>query len=56
MCKAMKRWWRDKHIYRAKTVHMKDKCKRVHNHVYSTVLRGVCELVQLATLKVAGEW
>ena len=40
MCKAMKSWWRDQYIYRAKTVHLKDKCKRVHSHVCSTVLNG----------------
>ena len=31
---------RDKHIYRAKTVLLKNKCERVHSHVYSTVLNG----------------
>ena len=32
--------WRDKYIYRAKTVSMTTKCKRVHSHVFSTVLDG----------------
>ena len=40
MCKAMKSWWRDKYIYRTKTVLLKDKCQRVHSHVYSTVLKS----------------
>ena len=31
---------RDKYIYRSKTVPMTAKCKRVHSHVYSTVLNG----------------
>ena len=38
MCKALRSWWRDKYIYRSKTVSMKTKCMRVHSHVYSTVL------------------
>ena len=37
MCKALRSWWRDKYIYRSK---MTTKCKRVHSHVYSTVLNG----------------
>ena len=40
MCKALRSWWRDKYIYRSKTVTMTTKCKRVHSHVYSTVLKG----------------
>ena len=40
MCKALRSWWRDKYIYRAKTVPMTTKCKRVHCQVYSTVLNG----------------
>ena len=39
MCKGMGSW-RDKYIYRLKTVPMANKCKRVHSHVYSTVLNG----------------
>ena len=34
MCKALRSWWRDKYIT------MTTKCKRVHSHVYSTVLNG----------------
>ena len=41
MCKAMKSWWRDKHICRAKTVDLKDKCERVHSCVHSTALNGI---------------
>ena len=40
MCKALRSWWRDKYIYRSKTVPMTTKCKLVHSHVYSTVLNG----------------
>ena len=40
MCKALRSWWRDKCIYRVKTVPMTAQCKRVHSHVYSTVLNG----------------
>ena len=40
MCKALRSWWRDKYIYRSKTVSMTTTCKRVHSHVYSTVLHG----------------
>ena len=40
MCMAMKSWWRDKYIYRAKTVSLEDKCKRVASLVNSTVLNG----------------
>ena len=40
MCKALRSWWRDKYIYRSKTVTMTTKCKRVHSHVFSTVLNG----------------
>ena len=40
MCKALRSWWRDKYIYRSKTVTMTTKCKRDHSHVYSTVLNG----------------
>ena len=39
MCKAPRSWWRDKYLYRPKTVLMTTKCKRVH-HVYSTVRNG----------------
>ena len=38
--KALRSWWRDKYIDRAKTVSMTTKCERVHSHVYSTVLNG----------------
>ena len=41
MCKALRSWWRDKCIYRSKTVSMTTKCKRVHSHVHSTVLEDV---------------
>ena len=40
MCKGLGSWWRGKYIYRSKTVPMAAKCKRVHSHVYSTVLNG----------------
>ena len=40
MCKALGSWWRDKYIYRTKTVTMTTKCERVHSNVYSTVLNG----------------
>ena len=40
MRKALRSWWRNKNIYCSKTVPMTTKCKRVHNHVYSTVLNG----------------
>ena len=40
MCKGMESWWRDKYIYRSKTVPMIAKCKRVHSHVYSTALNA----------------
>ena len=40
MCKGLGSWWRDKYIYRSKTVPMTTKCKRVHSHVNSTVLNG----------------
>ena len=40
MCKGLRSWWRDKYIYRSKTVPMTAKCERVHSHVYSTVLNG----------------
>ena len=40
MCKALRSWWRDKYIYRSKTVPMSTKRKRVHSHAYSTVLNG----------------
>ena len=38
-CKAL-RSWRDKYIYRSKTVPLTTKCKRVHSHVHSSVLNG----------------
>ena len=38
-CAKGLRRWRDKYIYRS-TVPMTAKCKRVHAHVYSTVLNG----------------
>ena len=40
MCKALRSWWRDKYIHRAKTVPMMTKCKRDRSHVYSTALNG----------------
>ena len=40
LCKGMGSWWRDKFIYRSKTVPMIVKCRRVHCHVYSTALNG----------------
>ena len=40
MCKALGSWWRDKNIYRSKTLSMTTKCKRVRSHVYSTVLNS----------------
>ena len=40
MRKGLRSWWRDKNIYRSKTVPMMTKCKRVHSRVYSTVLNG----------------
>ena len=40
MCKDLRSWWRDKYIYRSKTVPMMTKCKRVHSHIYSTVLNA----------------
>ena len=39
-CKGLGNWWRDKYIYRSKTVPVAGKCKRVRSHVYSTVLNG----------------
>ena len=40
VCKTLKSWWRDKYIYRSKTVSMTTKCKRVHSHVYNSALNG----------------
>ena len=40
MCKGLVSWWRDKFIFHSKTVLMVTKCKRVHSHVYCTVLNG----------------
>ena len=39
MC-TLRSWWRVKYIYRSKTVPMTTQCKRVHSHVYSTVMNG----------------
>ena len=44
MCKGMGSWWRDKYIYRSKTVPMPTKCRRVHSHVYSTALNSSINL------------
>ena len=38
--KGLGSWWRDRYIHRSKTVPMAAKCKRVHSHVYITVLSG----------------
>ena len=40
MGKALRSWWREKYIYRSKTVPMTTKCRRIHSHVYSTILNG----------------
>ena len=40
MCKCLVSWWRDRFIYRSKTVLMIVKCWRGHGHVYSTSLTG----------------
>ena len=40
MCKCLVSWWRDRFIYRSKTVPMIVKCWRGHGHVYSTALTG----------------
>ena len=40
MCEGFGSWWRDKYVYRSRTVPMTTKCRRVHGHVYSTALNG----------------
>ena len=40
MSKALRSWWRDKHINFSKTVPLTTNFERVYSHVYSTVLNG----------------